>query len=112
MKICICILAAMFSLSLASTTFAAKGNKGLRGQVVSVADDHMSIVVNVGRKADAKEQTIKLASAAEVTVDGKKVELKDLKENLKAGYYVMISPADGEATSITATSSKPEKKVK
>ena len=41
-----------------------------------------------------------------VTVDGKEAKI----EEVKAGYYVTITPAEGKATSITATTTKPEKK--
>jgi hypothetical protein len=108
MKLWITLLAAALTLSFVGTAHAAKGAKGLKGQIVSVAADGKSIVVSAGKKSDAKQSTIELDDAVTVTVDGAPAKVADLK----AGLYVMVSPAEGKATSITATTAKPEKKAK
>lgn len=112
MKMFLALMAAVLSLSLVTSVQAKekKAGKGLKGQVVSVADDGKSIVISTGKKADAKQQTVELDAQVSVTVDG--APAADGVKALKSGMYVMVSPAEGKATSITASTTKPEKKAK
>jgi hypothetical protein len=109
MKLFIALLVAALTISFVGTAQAAKEKKGkgLKGQVVSVAADGKSIVVSTGKKSDAKQSTIELDDSCTVTIDGAPGKVADLK----AGLYVLVSPAEGKATSITATTAKPEKKA-
>ena len=109
MKLWMTLLAAALTLSFVTATQAAgKKDKGLKGQIVSVADDGKSIVISAGKKADAKQQTVELDASVTVTVDG--APAADGVKALKSGMYVMVSPSEGKATSIVATTSKPSKK--
>jgi hypothetical protein len=108
MKLWISLLAVALTLSFVGTVQAAKKDKGLKGQIVSVGADGKSIVISAGKKSDAKQQTIEVDEHATVTLDGAPSDVA----HLKAGLYVMVSPSEGKATSITASSSKPEKKPK
>ena len=84
-----------------------KGKEGaaasatLKGKVVSVQD------ANVVVKAAKKEVTVATDDKTKVTLDGNEAKVADLK----AGMLVIVTPAEGTATEIKATSPK-EKKPK
>ena len=73
----------------------------LQGKVVSVQD------TNVVVKAAKKEVTVATDDKTTVTIDGNEAKVADLK----AGMHVTVTPAEGTATEIVATSAK-EKKTK
>ena len=111
MKIWMSVLAAVVVFGLAGVSQAAKAKgegKGLKGQVVSVAADGTSVVITTGGKKNATELTIPVDKETTVTVDGAASKVSDLKKDM----YVMVSPATGTAKTITATTTKPEKKPK
>jgi hypothetical protein len=86
---------------------AAKGEKkakheGVAGKLVSVSDGTLTIS-HGGKKAGAKEVTVKTDASTKVTIDG--VSGKAVSD-LKPGEKVVVSPATGTATEIKATSPK------
>jgi len=72
----------------------------LRGKVVKVEG------TNVVVKTYVKEVTVATDDKTKVTIDGKEAKVADLK----AGMHVVVTPAEGTATEIKATSpvEKPE----
>ena len=108
MKVWISLLALVLGLSFVSPTMAAKGKKGLRGQVTSFSGDEKkgSLAVTSGGKKNAQDVTVETDDKTTVSIDGNPAKVTDLK----AGLYVMISPAEGTAATITATTSKPQRK--
>ncbi len=82
-----------------------KGDKPVRGQVVSVAADGTNVVVVTSGKK-ATEITVSTNEKTKVTIDGADAKLTDLKKDL----WVQIAPGIGTATTIKATTTKPEKK--
>jgi len=70
----------------------------LHGKVVKV--DGANVVV----KTYLKEVTVATDDKTVVTLDGKEAKVADLK----AGMYVVVTPAEGIATEIKATSPKVE----
>lgn len=109
MKLWISLLALVLGLSFVTPTMAAKGGKkGLRGQVTSFSGDEKkgSLVVSSGPKKSAQDVTVETDDKTTVTLDGNPAKVTDLK----AGLYVMVSPAEGTAATITATTTKPQRK--
>ena len=84
-----------------------KKEKPVRGQIISVAADGTSVVIMTAGKT-ASEMTITTDAKTKVTVDGTEAKLADLKKDL----YVLVTPGTGVATTITATTAKPDKKPK
>ena len=83
----------------------AKGTRPIRGQVVSVAVDRTNVVVmTVGKKGG--EVTVTTDKETKVTIDGADATLADLKKDM----WVIVKPGTGLATSIKASTTKPEKK--
>jgi hypothetical protein len=115
MKLVMTTIAILLIAGLASaadaTKKAARGKgKGVRGQITAVAADGSKITVSSGRKKNAQTQEITCDDKTAVSIDGadgKKVA--DLKEGL---YVKVVAPEGGTATSIIATSAKPERKAK
>jgi hypothetical protein len=74
----------------------------LHGKVVKV--EGASVVV----KTYLKEVTVATDDKTVVTLDGKEAKVADLQ----AGMYVVVTPAEGVATEIKATSPKVEEPAK
>jgi hypothetical protein len=109
MKVWISLLALVLGLSFVTPTMAAKGGKkGLRGQVASFSGDATkgSLTVTTGGKKNPQDVTVATDDKTSVTLDGNPAKVTDLK----AGLYVMVSPAEGTAATITASTSRPKKK--
>ena len=87
-------------------TETKKEGKGLRGQISKI--DGMTLTVTSGGKKNPKTTEVTVDDKTAVTRDGKDAIVTDLA----VGDYVMISPADGTAKTIKASTTKPEKKPK
>jgi ABC-type Na+ efflux pump permease subunit len=105
MKFWMTVLTLVLCLGFVNVTHAAKGDKkGLRGKISSV--DGKSVVVTSRGKNASGDVTVMTDDNTTVTIDGKKSAVGDLK----AGMFVMVSPAEGTAATITATTTRPQKK--
>ena len=79
----------------------------VRGQVVKVDGANVVIKTMAGRGAEAKEVTVKTDDKTTVKID----DAADKKvSDLKADMYVTITPAEGVATAIVATTKAPERR--
>jgi hypothetical protein len=106
MKIWMSVLVLALCFGFVGVAHAAKGDKkGLRGKVSSV--DGKNVVVT-SRGKTSGDVTVATDDNTSITVDGKKAAVGDLK----AGMFVMVSPTEGTAASITATTTRPERKNK
>ena len=108
MKVWMSVLALVVCFGFVGEVHAAKGDKkGLRGKISSV--DGKSVVVTARAKgAGAGDVTVATDDNTSITVDGNKASVGDLK----AGMFVTVSPAAGTAATITATTTRPERKNK
>jgi hypothetical protein len=89
------------------TSFGANENKGmhgLHGKIVSV--DGSKITVRSHKDGDAESTTVVTDSNTTVTIDGKPSSVGELKE----GLFVHVSPTEGTAVTIVATTTRPEHK--
>ena len=102
------VLAAVAILCMVGTAVAdeAKVDRGLYGQVISVAADG-KVVVKVKTAKDEKEVTVATDAKTAVTLDGKDAKVSDLKKDM----YVVVTPGEGTATKIVATTEKPGTKT-
>ena len=105
MKLCMTALVLLLVASMATVSEAAK-DKPLKGQISAI--DGMKITVSSGKKSSPTTTDVTCDEKTTVTRDGKDAKVTDLK----TGDYVTITPATGTATSIVATTTKPEKKPK
>lgn len=105
MKIWTTAIVFLLIAGMAGVAEAAK-EKALKGKISAV--DGMKITVTSGGKKNPQTVDVTCDDKTTVTLDGKDAKVADLK----SGYYVSITPATGTATSITATTTKPEKKPK
>ena len=108
MKIWMSAIVAMIVCGLvgvAQAKMPADGSKPIKGQIVSVAADGTSVVVmTLGKKGT--EVTVTTDKDTKVTIDGAEAKLADLKKD----QWVVVTPGIGLATSIKASTKKPEKK--
>lgn len=104
MKVGIWLLALALCIGFTGTAHAAKEKKGkaLRGKITKVEDGKITV------KHGSDEVTVSTDDKTSVTLDGKDAKVADLKE----GLFVAVTPAEGTATSITATTKRPEHKKK
>jgi len=111
MKVWMSAIVAMLVCGLVSVAQAkkpadgTKPDKPVKGKIVSVAADGTNVVVMTSGKK-ANEVTVTTDDKTKVTIDGADAKLSDLKKD----QWVEISPGIGLATSIKATTKKPEKK--
>lgn len=86
----------------------AKKDKGsdLKGQITAV--DGMKLTITSGKKKKAQMVDVTCDDKTAVTRDGQPAKVADLK----SGDYVSVMPAIGTPTTITATTTAPEKKAK
>jgi hypothetical protein len=75
-----------------------RGMNGLMGTVVKVDGTNLVVKQMARGQTEAKEVTVATDDKTKVTLDGKEAKLADLKEGLR----VMVSPAEGTATTIAA----------
>jgi ABC-type sugar transport system substrate-binding protein len=75
----------------------------LLGLVVKVSDDGAKVTVKAGTDAAAKEVAVKVGENTVITVDGKAAKVADLK----AGMFVIVTPAEGTAEKIVARTPPP-----
>jgi hypothetical protein len=81
----------------------AGGKHGLRGKIVSINGSSV-VIQSHGRKDGKSTMTVVTDANTMVTIDGKSSKVSDLT----AGLFVRVSPSEGTATIISATSTKPE----
>lgn len=92
-------LALVVVLGLVSVAHAAKGNKPLKGKIVSVGADGLSIVISAGGKdAAAAPVTVTCDAGTKVIIDG--AESKDGVKALQPGQHVTVTPSTGTALTI------------
>ena len=78
--------------------------RGLRGKVVKV--DGANVVVKTwARQGEGKDVTVVTDDKTVVTLDEKEAKVADLK----ADMYVLVTPAEGTAEKIVATTKAPER---
>jgi hypothetical protein len=109
MKVWISLLALVLGLSFVTPTMAAKGGKkGVRGKVTSFTGDASkgSLTVTSGGKKNPQDVTVETDDKTSVTLDGNPAKVTDLK----SGLWVTVSPAEGTAATITASTTRPERK--
>jgi hypothetical protein len=107
MKFFIAMTVLAMSLALAGDATAkdAGGKHGLRGKIVSVTGS--SVVIQSHGKTEGKSTVTVVTDAnTMVSIDGKSSKVSDLT----AGLFVRVSPSEGTAAVISATSTKPEHK--
>jgi hypothetical protein len=100
------LLAAGIAGAAETKTETKKEGKGLRGQISKI--DGMTLTVTSGGKKNPKTTEVVMDDKTTVTRDGKDAKATELV----VGDYVMVTPASGTATSIKASSTKPERKPK
>lgn len=96
------VLAVVAILGMVGVAFAEDAkpvSRGFFGQVVSAADG--KVVVKVGDK----EVTVATDAKTVITLDGKEAKVSDLKKDL----YVIVTPSEGTASKIVATTERPWK---
>lgn len=104
------ILSVVAVLGLVGMLFAqdaaSRPARGLMGQITKV--DGAKITVKPMARPNAteapKEVVVTTDDKTVVTLDGKDAKVSDLKADL----YVRVTPADGTATKIVATTEKPQ----
>jgi hypothetical protein len=81
---------------------------GLRGTIVSNTDGTLVIKQRARGDQEAKEVTVTTDKDTVVTLDGEASTVGDLK----AGYFVSITPVEGTAKKIIAYKEMPKRKPK
>jgi hypothetical protein len=80
--------------------------KGLYGKIVKVEGTDVTVKTMARRGTEGKEVVVKTDDKTVVTIDGKDAKFADLKE----GYFVRVTPAEGTATKIAARTKPREHK--
>ena len=106
MKIWMTAIVLLLVAGLAGVAEAAKKDKGVKGQITAI--DGAKVTVSTGGKKNPMTVDVTTDANTVVTRDGKDAKVADLK----VGDYVTVTPDTGTATSITASTTKPEKKPK
>jgi hypothetical protein len=107
MKFLIAMTVLLISLALAGDAMAkgTGGKHGLRGKIVSVSGN--SVVIQTHSQTEGKStKTVVTDSNTVITIDGKSSKVSELA----AGLFVRVSPSEGTATTIAASTSRPEHK--
>ena len=104
------MLAGVMVLGLVSIVTAAEGgaHKGLHGKIAKVDGVNVTVTVKERGSKDTKDIVVVTDDKTVVTLEGKAAKVADLKE----GMYVRVTPAEGTATEIKATATKPERPKK
>jgi hypothetical protein len=99
------LAAILCMVGVAMAQDAPKRTPGLRGTIKSV--DGMTLVITQRARGDqeAKEVTVTADEKTVVTLDGKEAKVADLK----AGYFVNITPVTGTAEKIVAYKEMPKR---
>jgi hypothetical protein len=92
----VAVVAMVGSIVMAQDAPAARG---LRGTIVKVEGANVIVKTMARGTTEAKEVTVATDDKTAVTVDGKEAKLADLK----AGMRVNVTPAEGTATKIAAS---------
>jgi len=96
------VLAAVVILSFAGSVLAQTATRparGLRGTIVKVDGTNVVVKTMARGGAESKEVTVATDDKTAVTIEGKEAKVADLK----AGLLVNVTPTEGTATKITAT---------
>ena len=107
MKSLIVVVVLSFSMMFVGTSFGANENKGmhgLHGKIVSVQGN--KITIRSHKDGGSESVTVVTDANTTVTIDGKPSSMSELKE----GLFVHISPSEGTAVTVVATSTRPEHK--
>ena len=91
---------------LAEDTPAPKKHDHIGGKIVKVEGTDIFIKTWAHGDQEAKEVTVKTDDKTVFTVDGKDAKLADLKADL----FVRVTPKEGVATKVEASTKRPEHK--
>ena len=102
------MLAGVMVLGLVSIVTAADApvHKSLHGKIASVAGVNVTVTVKERGSKDTKDVVVVTDDKTVVKVDGKDAKVADLKE----GLWVKVTPAEGTATEIKASTTEPQRK--
>ena len=96
----------LVGIAWAADAPATRPARPLAGQVVSVAAAGNVVVKTMARRGgEGKEVTVATNDKTVVTIDEKAATVADLKKDM----YVRITPAEGVAEKIVATTKAPER---
>jgi hypothetical protein len=106
------IVAAVAVLGLVSWALASvepttkPKHDGVRGQIVKIDGNNITIKTRARGETEGKEVVVKTDDKTVFTLDEKEAKLADLK----ADYWVRVTPAEGTATKVNAFTKKPERR--
>ncbi len=101
-----CVLGIVGALVIAEDASPKPKFDGVRGQIVKVDGANVTIKTWAGRGGEAKEVVVATDDKTVVTIDEKEAKVADLK----ADMFVMVTPAQGTATKIVASTKKLERR--
>lgn len=101
------VLAVAVSLFAADAPTSASKPSTLRGKIVKVDGVNVTVKTMV-RGGEGKEVVVVTDDKTTVTLDGKAAKVADLKADL----FVKVTPAEGTAVTIDATTKAPERPAK